>query len=138
VTAPPPRSRATTGILLTATVAAGLASRTYPAWQPAAVARYAGDVLWAAMVFWILALIRPGGGTLRLGLAALAIAFTVELSQLHQAPWIEAMRQSRLGALVLGRGFLWSDLACYALGVGLAMGVDIVVRRGRGRAHHSK
>lgn len=138
VTSPPPRPRTTTGILLLATLAAGLASRAYPAWQPAVVARFAGDILWAAMVFWILALVRPRGRTVRLGLAALAVATAVELSQLHRAPWIEALRQSRLGALVLGRGFLWSDLACYTLGVGLAMLVDAMVRPGRRSSHHSR
>lgn len=138
MTAPPARARTTTGILLVATIAAGLASRALPTWQPDIVTRYAGDVLWAVMVFWILALVRPQGGTLRLGLAALAIATVIELSQLHRAPWIEALRQTRLGALVLGSGFLWSDLVCYAFGVGLAMLVDTQWRRGRRSAHHSR
>jgi hypothetical protein len=138
VTAPPPRPRTTTGTLLAATIVAGLASRAFAAWQPDVVARFGGDVLWAAMVFWILALVRPRGRTLRLGLTALAIATAVELSQLHQAPWIETLRQSRLGALALGRGFLWSDLVCYALGVGLAMVVDMMLRRGQRSAHHSR
>lgn len=134
----PPRPRPTTGILLVATVAAGLASRAYPTWQPAVVARFAGDTLWAAMLFWILALVRPRGSTLRLGLAALVIATAVELSQLYSAPWVETIRQSRLGALALGRGFLWSDLACYGVGVGLAMVLDAMLRRGRPAAHHSR
>lgn len=138
MTAPPPRPRTTTGTLLAVTIVAGLASRAFPTWQPAVVARFGGDVLWAAMVFWVLALARPRAGTLRLGLAALAIATAVELSQLSRAPWIETLRRSRLGALAVGRGFLWSDLVCYALGVGLAMAVDTILRRGQRSAHHSK
>ncbi len=31
------------------------------------------------------------------------------------------------GALVLGRGFLWSDLSCYAAGIALAVAVDVVI-----------
>lgn len=118
-------------------MAAGLVSRAYPAWQPTVVARYAGDTLWAAMVFWILALLRPRSTTRQLGLAALLIATAVELSQLPTAPWIETIRQSRLGALALGRGFLWSDLACYTVGIALAMLVDTTLR-GRRSAHHSR
>jgi len=130
----PPRSRLVTGALLLATIAAGLASRRYPAWQPACVARYAGDTLWAAMVFWGLALVRPGSRTLVLGAAALGIAFADEFSQLYRAPWIDALRASRLGALALGQGFLWSDLACYTAGVALAAAIDAGVRRaGRAR-----
>ena len=130
----PPRSRLVTGALLLATIAAGLASRRYPAWQPACLARYAGDTLWAAMVFWGLALVRPGSRTLVLGAAALGIAFADEFSQLYRAPWIDALRASRPGALALGQGFLWSDLACYTTGVALAAAIDAGIRRaGRGR-----
>ena len=125
----PNRSRLVTGVLLLATIAAGLASRRYPAWQPAFVARYAGDTLWAAMVFWSLALIRPRGRTHILGAAALGTAFAVEFSQLYRAPWIDHLRATSVGALALGHGFLWSDLWCYAAGVSLAAAVDLGIRR---------
>jgi hypothetical protein len=131
----PGRSRLATGVLLLATIAAGLASRRYPALQPAWLARYAGDTLWAAMVFWGLALVRPRGSARVLGVAALGIAFADEVSQLYRAPWVDAIRATRLGALALGQGFLWSDLWCYTAGVSLAAAIDIGIRRvtrGRG------
>lgn len=120
----PVRSRLVTVVLLFATVAAGLASRRYPDWQPDFLARYAGDTLWAAMVFWGLALLRPGGRARVLGGWALGIAFADEFSQLYRAPWIDAVRATGVGALALGQGFLPSDLWCYAAGVALAMGID--------------
>jgi len=130
----PRRSRFVVISLLLATVAAGLASRRYPDWQPDFVARYAGDTLWAAMVFWGLALLRPHGRTPVLGGWALAIAFADEFTQLYRAPWIDAVRATRLGALALGQGFLWSDLWCYAAGVTLAAGIDwALAREGRGQ-----
>jgi len=88
------------------------------------VARYAGDTLWAAMVFWLLAIVWPRARTRGLAIGALGIALGVEVSQLYHAGWIDAIRQTRLGALVLGSGFLWSDLACYTVGVGVAAGLD--------------
>jgi len=59
--------------------------------------------------------------------AALAMAFSVliEVSQLYHAPWIDSIRQTTMGGLILGFGFLWSDLACYALGVGLGVLIEI-------------
>ena len=128
----PSRSRLVTGALLLATIAAGLASRRYPAWQPVFAARYAGDTLWASMVYWSLALVRPRGRTHVLGAAALGIAVADELSQLYKAPWIDHLRATSVGALALGHGFLWSDLWCYAAGVALAAAVDLGIRR-RGR-----
>ena len=57
---------------------------------------------------------------------ALAFSVAVELSQLYHAPWIDSIRHTTIGGLILGFGFLWSDLACYALGVVLGVLVDVI------------
>jgi hypothetical protein len=121
---PAPRSRILSAALLATTVALGLASRRYASALPSSIATYAGDALWAAMVFWIASLFFPRAGTRTLAIAALAISFSVELSQLYHAPWIDSLRNTRLGALALGHGFLWSDLLCYAAGVAAALLID--------------
>lgn len=129
-----PRSRAACAILLAAIVVAGLSSRTFPAYQPSFVAQYAGDVLWATMAFWGLALLRPAASTHRLGIATLALAWTVELSQLIHVGWLDSLRDTRPGMLALGQGFLWSDLVCYSVGTALAMAIDSAIRLSPGRA----
>lgn len=118
-------------VLVAITVAMGLASRSPAVALPLFVAQYAGDVLWASMVFFLLALAWPNAGTSRLSAGALAISITVEVSQLYHTPWIDAVRATWLGAHVLGQGFLQSDLVCYAIGVGLAALVDIARTRRR-------
>ena len=127
------RSTTHTLLLLVGTVALGLASRRYPSVLPTFVALYAGDVLWASMVFWVLTLLRPNGEGRHLAAIAFAIAVVVEGSQRYHAPWLDALRASPFGALALGQGFLWSDIACYATGAGLAALVDVMVRRSRGK-----
>jgi len=121
------RSRVLYLALTCLTIGLGLASRRYPAFLPAFVARYAGDALWAAVVFWILALVWRRAGTGALAGGALVIAIAVECSQLYHAPWIDSIRQTRVGALVLGSGFLWSDLVCYAAGIGIAAALDVLI-----------
>lgn len=128
------------------TVAVGLATRRYPQAFPAFIATYAGDALWAALVFWLLALRWRRRGTTLLAVSAVTIACAVEFSQLYHAPWIDSLRRTSLGALVLGRGFLPSDFACYAAGVTAAAALDwllgarrssrdpSVVRNSRGRS----
>ena len=106
--------------LLVITILLGLGSRRFAEHLPSLVAQYAGDVLWASMVFWWGTLFFREAGTGRLAAGAFAVCVVVELSQLYQAPWINALRNTTPGALVLGHGFLWSDLVCYALGVLLA------------------
>ena len=127
----PKRSTTPGLLLLLGTVALGLASRRYAAVLPAFVATYAGDVLWASMVFWVLTLLRPNGEGRHLAAIAFAIAVMVEVSQRYHAPWLDALRASPLGALALGQGFLWSDIACYLLGVVLAAVLDWMLRTRR-------
>jgi hypothetical protein len=76
------------------------------------------------MMFWGLRLIAHRSPTRRIAIAAFAISVAVEVSQLYRAPWIDAIRATWWGALALGQGFLWTDIACYATGVLLAAVVD--------------
>jgi len=116
-------------LLLLLTIAAGLASRHFHAYLPQWVQLYVGDTLWACMVFLLFGLIFPGKSTLWVAVAALLFSFCIEISQLYHAAWIDALRANPLGGLVLGFGFLWSDLACYTLGVGFGFGMEKVFFR---------
>ena len=127
----PSRSRLAYGIALVLVIAAGLGSRMFGNSLPALVATYAGDTLYATMVFVGLAIVAPRWSTARLAVTALACSCAIEVSQLYHAPWIDAIRRTLPGALVLGYGFLWSDLACYVAGVASAAGVEAAARRAR-------
>ncbi|MBL8959162.1 MAG: DUF2809 domain-containing protein [Gemmatimonadetes bacterium] len=111
-------------VMLPVIMAAGLASRRWPAVLPGVVAAYAGDVLWSVMVYVLAALVWPTLPPRVIALRALAIAWTVELSQAVHLPWLDALRRHRIGALVLGQGFLWSDLLCYTGGIAVAFLLD--------------
>ena len=100
----------------------GLGSRTYGDYLPSFVATYAGDTLWAAMVYWGISF--PLTRLLRRVTIALLFSYCIEVSQLYQSDWINAIRGTTLGALILGHGFLWSDMLCYTIGVGLAALTD--------------
>jgi hypothetical protein len=116
----PERNRYAYALLVLVAIALGLGSRRYAPLLPPFVAAYAGDTLWAMMVFFGLATAFPKKSAGTLAATSLTIAFLVEFSQLYHAPWLDALRANRLGALVLGQGFLWSDLLCYCAGVTLA------------------
>ncbi|RSK31801.1 ribosomal maturation YjgA family protein [Hymenobacter metallilatus] len=104
-------------LLLATTLGLGLASRRFAGWLPLVVARYAGDTLWALLVFWLTGLVRPRWSSWQAGAAAFGLAVSIEISQLWHPTWLQAIRATTLGALALGHGFLWSDLLCYAAGV---------------------
>ena len=101
-------------------VAAGLGSRGDALPLPDFVAAYAGDTLWAALVFLLLAIAMPHRRVISIAALALGIAFGVELLQLYQPAWLGSIRATLPGRLVLGQGFLFSDLLCYTFGIGVA------------------
>jgi threonine/homoserine/homoserine lactone efflux protein len=111
------------------TIALGLATRRFRRALPAAVGWYVGDVLWATMVYLLVGVVWPRASIRRLAMGTAAFALAIEVGQLYHAPWIDAVRGTRLGGLVLGFGFLWSDLACYAVGIALAVVIDRAVAR---------
>ena len=110
-------------------IAGGLATRS-PLAFPAGgiIATYGGDTLWATLLLVLVFLVRPTLSARMAGLVALGLAFTVEFSQLVHWPLLVALRSTRLGGLILGYGFLWSDLACYTVGVALGLIVDGLLR----------
>jgi hypothetical protein len=110
--------------LIACIIALGLGSRRFGQFLPSFVASYAGDTLWALMAFLGIGLILPRVSTWRVAALAMSFSVMIEVSQLYHAPWIDSIRGTTFGALVLGHGFLWSDLACYGVGVGLGVLVE--------------
>jgi Protein of unknown function (DUF2809) len=127
----PARSRLVYAALILVVIALGLASRAQSVQQylPRFVSEYAGDTLWALTAFLVCGFLLPKLSTWRVTVLALSFAVLIECSQLYHAPWLEALRHTRLGGLVLGFGFLWSDLLCYAAGVAGGVGLELISRR---------
>ena len=112
-----------------AVVPLGLASRRYAAFLPEFIATYAGDTLWAVIAFLIFGILFPRWSTARVATAALVLSYADEISQLYHAPWLDKVRGIWLGGLILGFGFLWSDIVCYTVGVMLAAVVEVMFHK---------
>lgn len=112
----------------------GLGSRRFGRHLPGFVAAYAGDTLRATAAFLMFGLVLPRASTWVVALLAMSMSVLVETSQLYKAPWIDSIRQTTLGGLVLGFDFVWSDLACYAVGVGLGILIEPAIPHERSAA----
>ena len=123
------RNRLLYAVLVLTVIAAGLASRRYPFLVPAALGKYPGDALWALMVMFLIGLAKPRWPVVRTAGAALLTSFAVEFSQLYQADWINAIRHTPLGHLVLGSGFHAMDLLAYAVGVAIGTATELLMLR---------
>lgn len=109
------------------TIAAGLASRALdlPAWEGG----HLGDALYAVLIYTLAGFVAPKARAVRRAASAVLICFATEASQAWHPAWLDTLRANRLVALVLGRGFLWSDLVSYAVGVAAAFAAERAIRR---------
>ncbi len=112
------------------TIASGLLLRSIDG----AAGDIAGGVLYAVLVFVVIAFVGPAASTRRIAAVTLTVCVAVELLQLTGVP-------STLAAifpptrLVLGTTFVATDLLIAALGTGIAvLGDLLLLRRLRGRA----
>lgn len=95
----------------------GLASRKVSSHLPLLLSKYPGDALWALMVFIVVGFLFANITTKKAAIISLLFSFLIETSQLYHAPWIDTIRHTILGALILGSGFSWYDICCYVVGV---------------------
>ena len=88
------------------------------------IVKYGGSLLWAAMVFFLIAMAASHASRLNVALISAAIAVGVELFRLVHVPWLDAFRLTLPGALLLGRIFSAWNMLAYGVGIVLAIGLD--------------
>jgi Protein of unknown function (DUF2809) len=127
----PDRKRLAYATATIASVVAGLICRWPAIGLPWPVAKYAGSVLWGAMVYAGMRTLRPRSPLLWSAIAACAIAISVECLRLYHQPALDAFRDTLAGQLLLGRLFsLWNIIA-YGIGIGGAAFCDFQALRKR-------
>ena len=102
-------------------------ARQFALSHPSVAADCAGDVLWALSVFAAIGLLCPSLPTWQAASGAFVIPALLELGQLYPLPWVDAIRGTTLGYLVLGTEFVVMDFACYAGGALTGMLIEIIV-----------
>jgi len=118
------RRRAVCAAIAILLIPVGIAWRMAPLHLPPFLYKYGGSVLWAAMVYWIVAAMLPRLRPVTVGLLAALIAALVEFSRLYHAPALDAFRLTLAGKLVLGRFFSLRDIAAYWLAIAVAAAID--------------
>ena len=106
-------------------IALGLLSRRVK-FVPAAC----GDALWAMMVYCCFRIVLIRKPLVISAAAALIASFAVEFSQMLKPDWLVKIRSTFLGHMLLGQGFLWSDLLAYTIGIAIVYGLTALIRQG--------
>lgn len=122
--------------LAIATMLAGLILRLIPLGLPYPLVKWGGSVLWAAMVYWLLAALLPYARVTTVILTAGVVAGLVESVRLYHSPGLDAFRLTLAGVLLLGRVFSKWHLVAYWAAIAVVSLLDwiLVRRRVRGSA----
>ena len=102
----------------------GLLSRKFMFIFPRNIAPFIGDMLWAMMVYFGFRFLFSKLNITKSLVLAFLFSFSIEISQLYQAQWINNIRNTIIGGLILGHGFLFEDLISYSIGIILGCVVD--------------
>jgi hypothetical protein len=113
-----------TAILLCVLI--GLSSR-YTSFYPQAIQVHLGDAVWASMIYFGFKLITKKDNILSPIFLSLFFCLFIEFSQIYQGDWLVHIRNTFIGGLILGKGFLWMDLLRYAIGIVLAVAADMLL-----------
>ncbi len=113
------KTRYTWLIIICITIVLGLASRYFNI-----IPLFVGDILWATMVYFIVRFLFINKAINFIATISLLFSFAIEFSQLYKAPWIDGIRPTLFGRLILGATFNWGDMVCYAVGVGIGVWVE--------------
>ncbi|MDQ0555525.1 glycopeptide antibiotics resistance protein [Paeniclostridium ghonii] len=106
----------------------GLLSRKYMYIFPKSIAPFVGDMLWAMMVYFGFRFLNPKLKIIKTLILAIIFSFSIEISQLYQADWINNIRSTTIGGLILGHGFLFEDLISYLIGIILGAIINKLVK----------
>lgn len=115
-------------MVLPVVICLGLLSRRLNAYIPDVIDLFLGDSLWALMIYVLIRMLFINWSKKKAACIGLLFCFIIELTQLYHNNWIDDIRKTTLGGLVLGYGFLWSDLAAYLLGILLGYIIDVKIQ----------
>jgi hypothetical protein len=87
-----------------------------PEWFRNIWGNVAYETLWVSFFLLLLPRVKPKA----MAITVCLVTFGLEFLQLYQAPWIQALRKTLPGRLILGNGFTWEDFPCYVVGSAIA------------------
>lgn len=86
------------------------------------------DVVWSMMVYFLFRIVFINWTIKKVAAFGIMFSFIVELSQLYHSDWIDKLRNTFLGGIILGSEFVLTDLLAYLVGIGFAAVIDYFFR----------
>ncbi len=106
-----------------------LATRSHKVWFPNLVVVYGGDIIWAGMFVFFVRIFFPDTPLWKISVVIYILGVLDEFSQLNQGLFMQYLRSFTIGRLMLGVGFLWSDIVCYGIGTLIGWGITVLIEK---------
>ena len=110
------RSRASYGLVVVTVVIVSFLLRVFHSLLPDFMDLYFNTVLWGYLVFLIIGILYPLKGTRTVAFFSFCVAAILECLQLYQPKAVIILKETTIGGLVYGHGFLPTDFICIAIG----------------------
>jgi len=117
------KKRVTYFILIAVIIVLGLLSRKF-----SVIPLWVGDVLWATMIYFMLRFFLPGASTQKIAIITILTSYAIEFSQLYKAEWIDNLRHTFPGRMILGETFFLGDLVSYTAGILIGVFIDLAIK----------
>jgi hypothetical protein len=112
-------------LILLLLIPIGLSTKFYQGPFEQWVHLYAGDIFYPMFWYFLVRFVWPRFPYVWCAVSVFGFCALVEVSQLWRPAFLQTLRRTFLGAVVLGSGFDWPDFVYYAIGIGLAVGIDL-------------
>src|SRR4030042_2638883 len=86
------------------------------------------DIVWAMMIYILFRILFINWSIKKVAVIGVLFSIIVEVSQLYHDDWIDKIRRTFLGELMLGSDFVWTDLLAYLCGVGFGIIIDCLIQ----------
>jgi hypothetical protein len=96
---------------------------------PGFYVKYGGSMLWAAMVYFLVALLLRSRPQKQILVIAALVCALIEVSKLSHTTALDIFRMTEAGAWLLGRSFSRWNFLAFAAGLALAWGLDAFLAR---------
>ena len=98
---------------------------------------YGGDILVTLLICCVIRVALPQGYRLPIGGGVLLFAVLVEIGQYFGLVYLLGLGHIAFFRILIGTGFSWWDMVCYAVGCAVFVGVDAVLERKNGKKRRS-
>jgi hypothetical protein len=83
---------------------------------PEVIRDLGGNIAYETLLILLVLFVKSSANRSNVAIGVFLVTCALEFLQLNRSPWLQAIRGTTIGRLILGTDFVWSDFIGYAIG----------------------